>query len=137
MPRYEWSPDEIYNLISDFIEKKRDKKTLYVYISEKETKIMRTKAQNNTFYMLFDWIWKHLWEDTTRVKMYFMWWCFWVKKTKLSNTYMELPIKIETHLLEKHEWIFLIDTLLAFIKIKNIPIKITSREITDLYNSYN
>ena len=50
---------------------------------------------------------------------------------------MEIPIISETHKLTKEQGIFLIDTLLTFVKLKNIPIEITPREIQSLYESYN
>lgn len=135
--KIEWTPIEVHNALSEYIEKNNSKEKLVAYITEKETKEIRTLAQNRTWYKLFWWISKHLWNHIQEIKIYFMIWCFWSKKLKLSKNYMEIPIISETHKLTKEQGILLIDTLLAFAKIKNIPIEITPLEIRNLYDSYN
>jgi len=134
--KLEWTPIEVSNRLFDWLEKNEDKEKVVCYISEKETKEIRTLAQNRTWYKLFTWIAKHLWYDLHEVKIYFMIWCFWSKKLKLSKNIMEIPVISETHKLTKEQWIFLIDTLLQFVKIKNIPIEIIPKEIQNLYDSY-
>jgi len=125
-----WKPQELI----EKLQKAKDE--LYV-LEKKESKAWRTLAQNKTWYKLFWWIAKHLWNDIQEVKIYFMIGCFWSQKICLSSQEMEIPIISETHKLTKEQWIFLIDTLITFTKIKNIPIEITSAEITNLYDNYN
>lgn len=120
--------------IREYLDKWKEKQ---IYICEKkETKAGRTLQQNKTWYKLFWWIAKHLWNDIQEVKIYFMIWCFGSKKICLSLNEMEIPIVSETHKLTKEQWIFLIDTLITFTKIKNIPIEICSNDIKSLYDSY-
>jgi len=137
MPKFEWTPEKIIEQLTEYVNKNKHKDKLVAHISNKETKEMRTLAQNRTWYKLFWWISKFLWNDIQEVKIYFMIWCFWSKKLKLSQIIMEIPITSETKKLTKEQGIFLIDTLLTFVKYKNIPIEITPREIQSLYDSYN
>jgi len=134
--KIEWTPWQVLKQLIKYIFSKWNKDKLVVLISEKETKEIRTLAQNRTWYKLFTWIANHLGNDKQEVKIYFMIWCFWSKKLRLSQNVMEIPIISETHKLSKEQWIFLIDTLLTFVKLKNIPIEITPREIKNLYDSY-
>jgi len=105
-------------------------------IQKKDTKQGRTLAQNRTWYKLFSAISKHLWYSVQEVKMYMLSWCFWTKILKMSKEKMEIPVISQTSDLTKEQWIFFIDTILAFVKIKNVPVEITSREINSLYDSY-
>ena len=105
-------------------------------IQKKNTKQGRTLAQNRTWYKLFSAISKHLWYSVQEVKMYMLSWCFWTKILKMSKEKMEIPVISQTSDLTKEQWIFFIDTILAFVKIKNVPVEITSREINNLYDSY-
>ncbi len=134
--KIEWTPQEVYEELLKHISKLHKKKKITVLISDKETKEMRTLAQNRTWYKLFNWIAVHLWLSKQEVKIYFLIWCFWSKKLQLSKEIMDIPIISETHLLTKDQGIFLIDTLISFTKIKNIPIEITSKELDNLYATY-
>lgn len=134
---FKGKPKDIYNFFTEYLDELDQEKEVIVVISDRQTKEIRTLSQNRTWYELFWWIAKYLWNDIQEVKIYFMIWCFGSKKLKLSKNEMEIPIISETHKLTKEQWIFLIDTLLTFVKIKDIPIKITPREIQNLYESYN
>ena len=107
------------------------------YIWKKENKEAKTRQQEKTYYKILNAISKHLWYTTQEVKIYILSWCFWTKPLKLNREYMEIPVISETKKLTKEQWIFFIDTLLAFTKLKNVPVEITSREVQDLYLSYN
>jgi hypothetical protein len=45
--------------------------------------------------------------------------------------------KPKTSELTKEEWIFFIDSIIEFCKSNNIPVEITPRELTSLYESFN
>ena len=137
MQKISWNPEDVYKQISNYIDNNYGEKKLIAYIWVKETKEVRTLAQNNTWYKLFWGISKHLGVPVDEVKIYFMIWCFGSKKITLSKNTMDIPIIYQTHLLTKEQGIFLIDILISFVKIKNIPITITPREIQSLYDSYN
>lgn len=105
-------------------------------IQKKETKQGRSLAQNRTWYKLFWAISKHLWYNVQEVKIYMLSWCFWTKKLKMSKEEIEVPVISNTSDLTKEQWIFFIDTIIAFAKIKNVPVEITSEEVRNLYDSY-
>jgi len=100
------------------------------------TKAGKTRQQEKTYYKLFGAISKHLWYSLDEVKIYVLSGCFWTKKLKMNREEIEIPVISRTRDLTKEQWIFLIDTLISFAKIKNVPVKITSAEIDSLYNSY-
>ena len=135
--KFKWKPQEIFNKVCEYLEKQPEDKEIIVFISNKETKEIRTATQNSMFYWLFTEIWNHLWEKPDDVKMYFLAWCFWTKKIKISKQEMEINNICHTSELEKEQAIFFIDTILRFIEIKNIPCKYIPRELQSLYDSYN
>ena len=111
-------------------------------IDKKETKAGRTRQQEKTYYKIFAAIsvfesskWPTV--SVQEVKMYMLGWCFGTHKIKLSKSEMEVPNKSETSKLTKQDWIFLIDTLLLYCKVKKIPVVIEWPEIQWLYNTYN
>jgi len=109
----------------------------FYFFDKLDSKGKRTLAQNRTLYKILNAISKHLWNPIQEVKIYMLSWCFWTHKIKLSKTEIEVPNISETSSLTKEQWIFFIDTLLAFAKIKNVPVDITPRDIQNLYDSYN
>ena len=135
--KIEWVPTYVYEQLSNYIEKNSHKEKLVAFIDTKESKAIRTRTQEKSYYRLFNWIAQHLWNNIQEVKIYFLIGCFWSKKIQLSKNYIEIPIISQTRDLTKEQAIFLIDTLIAFTKLKNIPCEITSRELESLYNSYN
>jgi hypothetical protein len=54
----------------------------------------------------------------------------------MSKEEIEVPVISNTSDLTKEQGIFFIDTIIAFAKIKNVPVEITSAEIRNLYDSY-
>ena len=108
----------------------------FYFFKDADTKEKRTLSQNRVFYRLFNWISKHLWYETQEVKIYMLSGCFWTHKIKLSKTEMDIPNISHTSDLTKEQWIFFIETILTFVKMKNVPIEITPREIQSLYDSY-
>lgn len=97
----------------------------------------KSRQQEKTYYLILNWIAKHLWYSIEEVKIYMLSWTFWTKKLKLSKTEIEIPVISRTRDFTKEQAIFFIDVLLNFCKLKNIPIKITPRELQSLYESYN
>ena len=108
----------------------------FYFFEKADTKEKRTLAQNRTLYKILNAISKHLWNPVQEVKIYMLSWCFWTHKIKLSKSEIEVPDISKTSELTKEQWIFFIDTILTFAKIKDVPIEITPREIESLYNSY-
>jgi hypothetical protein len=56
---------------------------------------------------------------------------------KLNTEEIEVPNESRTSQLTKEQGIFFIETILAFVKMKDIPIQITPREVQSLYDSFN
>ena len=128
-----WTKEVITNYMKD--------NQVYICVKE-ESKEGRTRQQEKTWYKIFNAIAIHessKWEtvNSQEVKMYMLWWCFWTHKLKLSKTEIELPNKSQTSKLTKEDWIFFIDALLLYCKVKKVPVKIESAEIQSLYDSYN
>ena len=135
--KLEWNKFVLLGLLTKLFKKHKLSKQFVILVSTKETREMKSRQQEKTYYRLFNWIAKHLWYNIQEVKIYFMIWCFWSKKLKLSKTEMEIPVISQTRDLTKEQAIFLIDTLIEFTKIKNIPVKITPLELQSLYDSFN
>jgi len=107
------------------------------YICAKvESKEWRTIAQNRTWYKLFNWISTHLWYNTDEVKSFLLAGTFGTHKMKLNKEEIEVSNESRTSTLNKEQGIFFIETILAFVKLKEIPIEINSREIDSLYESF-
>lgn len=134
--KFKWKPLDIYSQVSDYLEKLDDRKEVIVLISNKETKEMKTRQQEKTYYKILNAIATHLWYSLEEVKIYILSWCFWTHKLKLSRQEMEIPNISRTRDLTKQQAMFFIDTLLQFVKIKNVPVEISSQEIQSLYDSY-
>ena len=135
--KFTGKPLEIYEKVSNYLENIKDTKQVIVYISDRETKEMKTRQQEKTYYKIMNAIATHLGYSVEEVKIYILSWCFWTHKIKLSKEEMEVPNISRTRDLTKEQAIFFIDTLLQFVKIKNVPVEITPIEIQSLYNSYN
>ena len=131
------NPIDLYNQITEHLESLNPEKSYICYIEEKESKESRTLAQNRTYYKILTAISKHLWYSLQEVKIYLLSGCFWTHKLKLSKTEIEVPNISQTSMLTKEQWIFFIDTILTFAKLKNVPIEIESAEVKSLYDSYN
>ena len=106
-------------------------------LDKKETKIWKTRQQEKTYYKILNAIANHLGYNIQEVKIYILSWCFGTHPLKLSKEYMEIPNISKTSELTKEQGIFFIDTLLQFVKIKDVPVVITSREVQNLYETYN
>ena len=130
----EWNKQQIFEQICKFLDKQKEDITLFCYLSKKITKQMRTTAQRNTYYMLFSQIGNHLWLHNEAVKSFFLIWCFWVKKLKMLDKEIEIPVISSTTELDKIQAIFLIDSILEFCKYRDIPIQFTPRELKDLFD---
>jgi len=108
------------------------------YICDKiESKAGRTRQQEKTYYKLINAISTHLWYNTEETKIFLLAGTFGTHKMKLHKEEIEVPNESRTSSLTKEQAIFFIDTILAFVKIKDIPVKITPREVQSLYDSYN
>lgn len=133
----EWNPIKVMWEIKNYFIWKKSDKNFHVLISTKETKEMKTRQQEKTYYKILTWISKHLWYKLQEVKIYVLSWCFWTHRLKLFDEEIEVPNISETRWFSKEQAIFFIDTLLQFVKDKNIPVEITPKEVQSLYDSYN
>lgn len=125
-----WNKEKIIEYIS-----KSKEEQIYI-IDKKESKAWRTRQQEKTYYKILNAIANHLGYNIEEVKIYILSWCFGTHPLKLSKEYMEIPNISRTSILTKEQWIFFIDTLLAFVTIKDVPVQITSAEVQSLYDSY-
>ena len=121
--------------VMEYIDKGKEDQ-VYICVKE-ESKEGRTIAQNRTWYKLFNWISTHLWYNIEEVKSFLLAGTFGTHKMKLNTEEIEVPNESRTSNLTKEQWIFFIDTILKFVKLKDIPVEITPREISSLYDSYN
>ena len=101
-----------------------------------DTKAAKTEAQKRTFELLFWIISKYHWYHRDEVKIFFLTWCFWQKPLKMWIREIMVPIVWSTMWLSKEQWIFLIDTILEYIKINNIWFTLNTKEIQSLYDSF-
>lgn len=127
----EWTALEVIEYMD-----KSEETQVFICI-KKESKKWRSINQNNTFYKLFTDIGNHLWETKEDVHDMMLWWIFWTKEVRIWIITREVNIEKHTSKLTKEQWIKFIDTMLAFVKRENMPITVTSREITSLYDSFN
>lgn len=129
-----WTPQEIYNFISEELEKNSSEK-LICYIWKKETKETRTLYQNNFFWGLFSAIADYMWENKEFVRTIFLWTLFWTRKIRFNKEVIYTPIKPTTKDLDKKDAIYLIESLIKYIEDKNIPCKYSSRNMQSLLES--
>lgn len=130
-----WNAVEVYIEVWKFLEK-NEHKQIHCFISTKETKEIRTLAQNRTFYKLFTDIGNHLWETPEDIKEILLKWIFWVRVIKMWNFESEQAIEKHTSKLDIVQGKEFIDKTLAFVKKYNMPITIESKELKSLYDSY-
>ena len=123
-----WNKEKITNYMKD--------NQVYICVKE-ESKEWRTIQQNKVFYRLFNWISSHLWYNTDEVKSFLLAGTFGTHKMKLNTEEIEVPNESRTSQLTKEQGIFFIETILAFVKLKDIPIQITPIEVQSLYDSFN
>lgn len=108
-----------------------------IYIIDKiESKTGRTRQQEKTWYKLFNAISTHLWYNVEEVKSFLLAGTFGTHTMKLNTEEIEVPNESRTSTLTKEQWIFFIDTILKFVKLKDIPVEITPLEVQSLYDSY-
>ena len=132
----EWTPQEVYQQLSEWIEKHNQEKNIVAYISKKETKEMLRHSQRKMFRWLFSEISKHLWEDPEDIKQNFLKWLFWTRKVKLWKLEFENAIKPTTSELTKEEAIFFINSIIKFIEKYWVPCKYTSLDFKNLIETY-
>jgi len=136
MPKFEWTPEQVYEQLWEWIEKNHDKEKIVAYISTKETKEIRSLSQNATFYKLFTDIGNHLWEKKDDVHDMLLAWVFGTRTVTIWKIVKEVNIEKHTSKLDKEQGIRFIDTILKFVERESMPITITSREIQSLHDSY-
>lgn len=125
-----WNKKEII----EFLEKQKENISWDLY--KTFTKEGISKAQKNTFELLFWIISKYQWYHRDEIKIFFLIWCFWEKHFMMWDKEIMIPTVWSTMNLSKEQWIFLIDTILEYIKIQNIPFTLTTRELQSLYDNF-
>ncbi len=126
-----WNKDEIIEFLQN---KKEDERW---FIDKEKNKSSHTRQQQKTWYKLFNWISTHLWYNVEEVKSFLLAGTFGTHTMQLNTEEIQVPNESRTSQLTKEQWIFFIDTILQFVKLKDIPVEITPREISSLYDSYN
>ena len=134
--KIEWTPNEVYKQLAEYIEKHNQQTELVAYISKKETKEMLRHSQRKMFRWLFSEISKHLWEDSEDIKQNFLKWLFWTRKVKLWKLEFENAIKPTTSELTKEEAIYFINNIIKFIEKYGVPCKYTSLDFKNLIETY-
>ena len=125
-----WNKKEII----EFLEKQKENISWDLY--KTFTKEGISKAQKNTFELLFWIISKYQWYYRDEIKIFFLIWCFWQKPFKMWDKEIMIPTVWSTMNLSKEQWIFLIETILEYINIQNIPFTLTTRELQSLYDNF-
>ena len=125
-----WNKKEII----EFLEKQKENISWDLYKTSTQEGI--SKAQKNTFELLFWIISKYQWYYRDEIKIFFLIWCFWQKPFKMWDKEIMIPTVWSTMNLSKEQWIFLIETILEYINIQNIPFTLTTRELQSLYDNF-
>ena len=126
-----WNADKVYNEVCEYLEKQGEKEII-VFISNKETKEMKSRYQEQFYYWMFNEIEKQTDFSSDTIKQYLLWRVFWKKEVfwELVNN------KTKTSKLTLKEAREFIESILIFIKEHTLNCKYTSRELESLYNSY-
>lgn len=142
MPTFQWKSDEIFEKISEWLEKNQEKPfDKYVVHIKKKSK-QRTLPQNSLFHVLFEIIKQEeekLWNLFTRdeIKEMMKKALLWVKIIWIWKFQTEVPLKWTSDLTEQ-EWIIFIEKILYFLE-KHYWIKIESLEdkrLLEFYDQY-
>lgn len=130
--KIQWKAIDVYNQVCEYLEKQWDK-NIVVFISNKETKEMKSRYQETFYYWMFWEIEKETPFSTETIKHYLLWRVFWKKEVfwELVN------IKTETSKLTKKEAKEFIESILVFIKENTLNCKYKNRELESLFDSYN
>ncbi len=119
----------------EYLENKKEEYEWEFYRSH--TKAARSLAQNNTWYLLFSVISKYQWYPVDEIKLFFLMACFWEKELIMYWAKSRIPAVWHIHNLTKEQGIFLIDTVLEYIKKHDIPFTLQTKDLQSLYDSYN
>lgn len=129
--KIQWKADKVYNEVCEYLEKQWDK-DIIVFISNKMTKEMKSRFQEQFYYWMFWEIEKQTPFSAETIKQYLLWRVFWKKEVfwELVNN------KTKTSEFSKKEAQEFIESILVFMKEHSLSCKYTSRELESLYNSY-
>lgn len=129
--KIQWKADKVYNEVCEYLEKQWDK-DIIVFISNKETKEMKSRYQEQFYYWMFWEIEKQTPFSADTIKQYLLSRAFWKKEVfwELVNN------KTKTSDFTKKEAQEFIEKVIIFIQENTLECKYTSRELESLYNSY-
>ena len=132
--RFNWKASNIFFEISEYLEARYfDNKEYIVIISEKETKEMKSRYQEQFYYWMFNEIEKQTDFSADTIKQYLLWRVFWKE-----NIFWELVNrKTKTSELSKKEAKEFIESIMIFIEEHSLTCKYQSRELQSLFDTYN
>ena len=131
--QFKWKPQDIFNDVSDYLEKQPDNKEITVFIANKETKEMKTRFQEQFYYWMFSEIEKQTPFSAWTIKQYLLWRVFGKKEMfwELVNN------KTETSSFTRKEAVEFIESVQMFIEENSLHCKYISRDMQSLYLTYN
>lgn len=129
--KIQWKAIDVFNEVCEYLEKQWEK-DIIVFISNKMTKEMKSRFQEQFYYWMFWEIEKQTPFSAETIKQYLLWRVFWKKEVfwELINN------KTKTSEFSKKEAREFIESILVFMKEHSLNCKYTSRELESLYNSY-
>lgn len=132
MPKYKWQVMQVYDQVSEYLERQKETQEIIVLISNKETKEMRTLQQNNMYYWIFWEIEKQSPYSSETIKQYLLGRAFGKREVfwELENN------QTQTSKLTKSEAREFIDAIIWFCEEHTLHIKYTSRDFESLINTY-
>ena len=131
--QFKWKPQDIFNDVSDYLEKQPDNKEITVFIANKETKEMKTRFQEQFYYWMLSEIEKQTPFSAWTIKQYLLWRVFGKKEMfwELVNN------KTETSSFTRKEAVEFIESVQMFIEENSLHCKYISRDMQSLYLTYN
>ena len=129
--KIQWKADKVYNEVCEYLEKQWDR-DIIVFISNKMTKEMKSRYQEQFYYWMFWEIENQTPFSADTIKQYLLSRAFWKKEVfwELVNN------KTKTSDFTKKEAQEFIEKVIIFIQENTLECKYISREIESLYNSY-
>ena len=131
--KFKWKPQEIFNKVCEYLEKQPEDKEIIVFISNKETREMKTRFQEQFYYWMFWEIERQTPYSAETIKHYLLWRVFWKKEVfwEIVNN------KTKTSEFTKKEAIEFIEKVIIFMEENSLECKYVSKGTQSLYDSYN
>ena len=132
--KLEWNKFVLLGLLTKLFKKHKLSKQFVILVSTKETREMKSRQQEKTYYKIFDWIGKYLWYDKEIVKQNILKALFWTYEVKMFWEIHLVANISRTRDLKKDQARLLIDWSLEYAKKIGAWIDITPKEVKSLYD---